>query len=323
MKSTSVTPSVAVRFDATVLQSIRRHARTSMDAEICGVLVGSQTDGRTVVDGSIAGEQAAQGAAHVTFTQNTWEHIYRVKDRDYPEKKVVGWYHSHPGFGVFLSEHDAFIHKNFFSAPHQVACVVDPHSDEEGCFGWANGQLRRIGRFEVVTAVLETGPRPEPKHALHVEPAPPTAKAEPIHARIGKFWRRLSVRHKCLILFTAVAVLAILNVFLLMRLFDRCPSFAKISKTEIVKSVRRVMRRPMKNVGKEPVMKQATETDATAQLNGEPNRPGRSPETPNENPTQLSPASNGSGASEQHGRAEDHDNLQVGDGTASEGGRMK
>jgi len=80
-----------------------------MEAEICGVLLGTTADGRTHVDACIAGEKAAQGAAHVTFTQNTWEHIYAVKDKEHPNKKIVGWYHSHPGFGVFLSHHDTFI----------------------------------------------------------------------------------------------------------------------------------------------------------------------------------------------------------------------
>jgi hypothetical protein len=72
-----------------------------------------------------------------------------VKDKDYPDKSVVGWYHSHPGFGVFLSDHDLFIHENFFSARHQVAWVYDPHSDEEGCFGWENGRTRRLKQITV------------------------------------------------------------------------------------------------------------------------------------------------------------------------------
>ena len=62
----------------------------------------------------------------------------------------MGWYHSHPGFGVFLSDHDTFIHKNFFSSPGQVAWVFDPHSDEEGCFGWVGGRIERLTRIGVV-----------------------------------------------------------------------------------------------------------------------------------------------------------------------------
>jgi proteasome lid subunit RPN8/RPN11 len=133
-----------------VARQIRQHARSNGKTEVCGVLVGAEDGGMTSVHACIAGVNAAQGGAHVTFTQDTWEHIYKIKDRDYPDTRIVGWYHSHPGFGVFLSEHDTFIHKNFFSSPQQVAWVYDPHSDEEGCFGWKNGRLERVAQFAFV-----------------------------------------------------------------------------------------------------------------------------------------------------------------------------
>jgi proteasome lid subunit RPN8/RPN11 len=133
-----------VVMEAEVARKIRQHSRTSMKAEVCGVLIGSTEDDRTLIEACIAGVNAAQGGAHVTFTQDTWEHIYKIKDEEFPEKKIVGWYHSHPGFGVFLSEHDLFIHENFFSSPQQVAWVYDPHTDEEGCFGWIGGKTEKL-----------------------------------------------------------------------------------------------------------------------------------------------------------------------------------
>jgi proteasome lid subunit RPN8/RPN11 len=142
------TPSVRISSD--VVRQIRQHARSNSKTEVCGVLIGSDANEATCIAACIAGVNAAQGGAHVTFTQDTWEHIYKVKDRDYPEERILGWYHSHPGFGVFLSDHDAFIHKNFFSAPHQVAWVFDPHSDEEGCFGWHGQRLERLAHVSVV-----------------------------------------------------------------------------------------------------------------------------------------------------------------------------
>jgi proteasome lid subunit RPN8/RPN11 len=136
-----------VRIRCEALRRIRQHARSSSKAEICGVLIGTEQGGATSIDASIPGANAVEAGTHVTFTQDTWQHIYEIKDRDYPDDRIVGWYHSHPGFGVFLSDHDTFIHKNFFSAPGQVAWVYDPHSDEEGCFGWVNGRLERLPRI--------------------------------------------------------------------------------------------------------------------------------------------------------------------------------
>lgn len=148
-----------VEFASEVLQQIRQHARSSMRAEICGVLIGDAVGGVTRVTARIAGEGASQGGAHVTFTQDTWEHIYKVKDAEFPSQSIVGWYHSHPGFGIFLSDYDLFIHENFFTAPHQVAWVFDPHSDEEGCFGWTGKKVEPI--VEVVVIRKHQPPAPE------------------------------------------------------------------------------------------------------------------------------------------------------------------
>lgn len=138
-----------VLIDADVLRQIRQHARSSTKTEVCGVLIGSENDKHVEVEACIAGLNAAQGGAHVTFTQDTWEHIYKIKDAEYPGHRIVGWYHSHPGFGVFLSDHDTFIHHNFFSSPLQVAWVYDPHSDEEGCFGWLGKRLERLSEIAI------------------------------------------------------------------------------------------------------------------------------------------------------------------------------
>jgi proteasome lid subunit RPN8/RPN11 len=159
-----------VRISTEVARQIRQHARSNLKNEVCGVLIGGFEDGATHVRACIAGVNAAQGGAHVTFTQDTWEHIYKIKDRDFPDERIVGWYHSHPGFGIFLSDHDTFIHKNFFSAPEQVAWVFDPHSDEEGCFGWHGGHLERIPRFAFTDAhggePANASNKPEPIRAL-------------------------------------------------------------------------------------------------------------------------------------------------------------
>ena len=140
----------ALVVDSEVVRQIRQHARSSSKTEVCGVLIGQDRDHRIDVAACIEGQNAEEAGAHVTFTQETWEHIYAVKDQKYPEERIVGWYHSHPGFGVFLSDHDTFIHRNFFSSPGQVAWVFDPHSDEEGCFGWVGSRIERLKQIGVV-----------------------------------------------------------------------------------------------------------------------------------------------------------------------------
>ena len=106
------------------------HAKESLDKEICGVLAGKiceDEDGSFItVEAAIRGTAAKQANTHVTFTQETWNSIHKTMDKDYPKLSIVGWYHSHPGFGVEFSDMDLFIQKNFFRSPTQIGMVTDP-----------------------------------------------------------------------------------------------------------------------------------------------------------------------------------------------------
>jgi proteasome lid subunit RPN8/RPN11 len=126
------------------------HAKESLDAEICGVLVGTECrddDGPFVhVEAAVRGTRAQEGTAHVTYTQETWNAIYATLDRDYPKLQIVGWYHSHPGFGVEFSDMDIFIQKNFFSGPTQFGLVTDPLGGEMAICANADDGIRYVNR---------------------------------------------------------------------------------------------------------------------------------------------------------------------------------
>ena len=189
-KPSATQPTLVV--DSEVVRQIRQHARSSGKTEICGVLIGQDRDHRIEVAACIEGQNADEAGAHVTFTQDTWEHIYAVKDKKYPDERIVGWYHSHPGFGIFLSDHDTFIHRNFFSSPGQVAWVFDPQSDEEGCFGWVGDRIERLTRIAVVDRrggePAEAGGRSEPVSGEGADPVPERviARREGARIKIGR-----------------------------------------------------------------------------------------------------------------------------------------
>jgi proteasome lid subunit RPN8/RPN11 len=106
------------------------HARESLDREVCGVVVGDACEDNEGpflhIKAIIRGSAARQASTHVTYTQETWNQIHSTMENLYPKMQIVGWYHSHPGYGVEFSEMDAFIQKNFFSAPTQIGLVTDP-----------------------------------------------------------------------------------------------------------------------------------------------------------------------------------------------------
>jgi proteasome lid subunit RPN8/RPN11 len=204
-------PQPAVVVDGEVLRQIRQHARSCSKTEVCGVLIGSEDKNSLTIEACISGANAAQAGTHVTFTQDTWAHIYQTKDAKYPDHRIVGWYHSHPGFGVFLSDHDTFIHKNFFSSPLQVAWVYDPHSDEEGCFGWVGQRLERLSEIEVVDhkggeGAGETG-KPEPLGNFDENAEEDLAANRPERDEEAPRWLRIAFS---VLSYTLVLVLAFL-----------------------------------------------------------------------------------------------------------------
>jgi proteasome lid subunit RPN8/RPN11 len=127
---------------ARALERIYQHVWSHPDNEVGGVLVGEDLgDGSAIVVGSIPALAATGQRDSITFTHEAWQQIHRRLDHDYPGKHIVGWYHSHPGFGIFFSEHDKFVHRFFFSSPHQIGLVVDPLAGEQGIFGWRDGEV--------------------------------------------------------------------------------------------------------------------------------------------------------------------------------------
>lgn len=142
-----------VAISSSAYADIAVHAKESLDAEICGVLVGQvcQDDNGPFVSVSaiIRGKSAKQNKTHVTFTQETWNTIHAERDKNYRDLQIVGWYHSHPGFGVEVSDMDRFIHKNFFPAQTQIAFVTDPLGGDVAILANTDRGLQYVERFWV------------------------------------------------------------------------------------------------------------------------------------------------------------------------------
>ncbi len=180
----------------TALAEVNSHAAEEPEHEIGGILVGSVIDGPrpvVLVEAVIRGHAMAHSRGSVTFTHETWNEINAVKDNQYPDLKVVGWYHSHPGFGLFLSGHDLFIHQNFFNTPWQVAIVADPLAKSWGCFTWHGQELSQEPDVHTVavqwaaTGVPQSASAaPAPQPAPIIIPAPvPDVPARGITFALG------------------------------------------------------------------------------------------------------------------------------------------
>jgi proteasome lid subunit RPN8/RPN11 len=139
--------------DRRTADAIERHALRDTSVELGGIMLGHEcVDDQTGepfvwVTESLEAKHYENTQASFTYTHDSWEEITRERDRLHPELDIVGWYHTHPDFGIFLSSHDLFIHRNFFDQPLQLAYVVDPIRQTRGFFRWRDGGLEQVGGY--------------------------------------------------------------------------------------------------------------------------------------------------------------------------------
>lgn len=146
--------------DLDSLADMEEHALTDTSVELGGVMLGGQYEdeqGRpfVVVTDSLRAKHYESTKGSFKFTHDTWSEITRERDEFPDELRIVGWYHTHPDWGVFLSGMDMFICDNFFNKRLDVALVIDPCRQDRGLFQWtgdAAERIRRTGGFFVTTS---------------------------------------------------------------------------------------------------------------------------------------------------------------------------
>lgn len=139
---------VDILINEPAFRDAQAHALSSLDREVAGMLIGpapeKQPDGRYVVHVSdvIIAKHTRMHGASVTYTPESWRYVTDKLRERYPNEEavIVGWYHTHPGFGIFLSGMDQFIHQNFFTQKWHIALVLDPLARKSGFFCWDRAQ---------------------------------------------------------------------------------------------------------------------------------------------------------------------------------------
>ncbi|KAL4775578.1 JAB1/Mov34/MPN/PAD-1 ubiquitin protease-domain-containing protein [Aspergillus nidulans var. acristatus] len=126
--------SETVHISSLALLKMLRHGRAGVPMEVMGLMLGEFVDEYTVrVTDVFAMPQSGTGvsveAVDPVF-QTKMMDMLRQTGRPEP---VVGWYHSHPGFGCWLSSVDINTQQSFEQlTPRAVAVVVDPIQSVKG-----------------------------------------------------------------------------------------------------------------------------------------------------------------------------------------------
>lgn len=136
-----------------VYQEIHRFTADKKTNEAGGMLVGTVIEEfgkmNILINGFIEAKYCEATPTTLKFTHQTWDRCHKELKKRFPNQKILGWIHTHPNFGIFLSEYDMFIQNNFFSEPYEVAYVVDPIQSIEGFYFWINGKIERCKGFYI------------------------------------------------------------------------------------------------------------------------------------------------------------------------------
>lgn len=133
-----------VTYPPDVRAKVEEHCFSRLDVEVGGFLIGTTDESGTKIAHAHPALTATSAQTHLTFTHEAWDEVLPLMETEYEGLAIVGWYHSHPGFGVFLSDYDIFIQENFFSSPGQVALVVDPIAGKDGFLTASDGEWMQI-----------------------------------------------------------------------------------------------------------------------------------------------------------------------------------
>lgn len=146
--------------DLDAMLDMESHAQSNTNVELGGVLLGGQyvdSENRpfVIVSDCLRADHYEATKGSFKFTHDTWSDISRRLEEFPEDLRMVGWYHTHPDWGVFLSGMDLFICENFFNKPLDLALVIDPCRGDRGWFQWSKPRRRdpqRTGGFYLTSS---------------------------------------------------------------------------------------------------------------------------------------------------------------------------
>lgn len=146
----------AVFLSTQILDQLKEYAASDLSYELGGVLAGraAKASSRMFVEilGFVPARKGISRRASFEFTNEAQAQIHEDMEKDFPKLKTVGWFHTHPGYGVFLSSADQFIDQHYFREPYHIAMVFDPTKPDVdvGVFVWNSDQKRiRVPCYDI------------------------------------------------------------------------------------------------------------------------------------------------------------------------------
>jgi len=142
-----------VHISSLALLKMLKHGRAGVPMEVMGLMLGDFVDEYSVrVIDVFAMPQSGTGVSVEAVDEAFQTEMMEMLNQTGRNESVVGWYHSHPGFGCWLSGVDINTQASFEGlAKRAVAVVVDPIQSVKGkvvidAFRLINPQLVMFGQ---------------------------------------------------------------------------------------------------------------------------------------------------------------------------------
>ena len=141
-----------VHISSLSLLKMLKHGRAGVPMEVMGLMLGAFVDEYTIICKDVFAMPQSGTGVSVEAVDPVFQTkmLDMLKQTGRPEM-VVGWYHSHPGFGCWLSGVDINTQSSFEALnPRAVAVVIDPIQSVKGkvvidCFRLINPQMMMMG----------------------------------------------------------------------------------------------------------------------------------------------------------------------------------
>ncbi|KAI0736186.1 Mov34-domain-containing protein [Fomitopsis betulina] len=123
-----------IHISSLALLKMLKHGRAGVPMEVMGLMLGDFVDEYTVQVIDVF----AMPQSGTSVSVESVDHVFQTKmvemlKQTGRSEMVVGWYHSHPGFGCWLSSVDINTQQSFEQLdPRSVAVVVDPIQSVKG-----------------------------------------------------------------------------------------------------------------------------------------------------------------------------------------------
>lgn len=130
--------------DSMVVERIMSHARKDTLRECFGLLMGNVYIDEEkkltwiYLQDAVAAGQVDADISTVEVSREEFmrinDEVDRIREQTNDDIRKIGWYHSHPNYGIFMSNTDRLNQKRYYNQDWQLALVVDPVRSTMGFF---------------------------------------------------------------------------------------------------------------------------------------------------------------------------------------------